>query len=176
VAIHRRVRSPFRAPEQHAPSFETQDKYPPYDIARTGEDTYRVSLAVAGFSPDDITITAQQNQLTVAGRKAQSKPDHEYLYQGISAREFERRFSLEDHVEVENASFENGLLQINLVHTRSDEAAPDPDRRARGRRKNHVGQGQNYRSRSRRFVAAQRNHWIVRGGLGAHLAQATSLP
>jgi molecular chaperone IbpA len=95
---------------------EGQDNYPPYDIVRTGEETYRISLAVAGFSPDDITITAQQNQLTVAGRKAQSRqPDHEYLYQGISAREFERRFSLEDHVEVESASFENGLLQINLV-------------------------------------------------------------
>jgi molecular chaperone IbpA len=99
----------------NTPSLEAQDNYPPYDIARSGEDTYRISLAVAGFSAADITITAQQNQLTVAGRKAQSKPDHEYLYQGISAREFERRFSLEDHVEVENASFENGLLQINLV-------------------------------------------------------------
>jgi molecular chaperone IbpA len=95
---------------------EGQDHYPPYDIVRTGEETYRISLAVAGFSPDDITITAQQNQLTVAGRKGQPRqPDHEYLYQGISAREFERRFSLEDHVEVESASFENGLLQINLV-------------------------------------------------------------
>jgi molecular chaperone IbpA len=95
---------------------EGQDNYPPYDIVRTGEDTYRISLAVAGFSPDDIAVTAQQNLLTVAGRKAQPKQsDHAYLYQGISAREFERRFSLEDHVEVESASFENGLLQINLV-------------------------------------------------------------
>ena len=95
---------------------EGQDNYPPYDIVRTGDETYRISLAVAGFSPDDITVTAQQNLLTVAGRKSQPKqPDHAYLYQGISAREFERRFSLEDHVEVESASFENGLLLINLV-------------------------------------------------------------
>ncbi|MGI8525143.1 MAG: Hsp20 family protein [Pseudolabrys sp.] len=97
---------------------EDQDNYPPYNIVQTGEDTYRISLAIAGFSPDDITITAQQNLLTVAGNKAerkQSNPDYEVLYQGISARGFERRFSLEDHIEVSGASFENGLLDINLL-------------------------------------------------------------
>jgi molecular chaperone IbpA len=91
-----------------------QDNYPPYDILRTGEDTYRVSLAVAGFAPEDIAITAQQNMLLVAGRKSENT-EHQYLYQGISARNFERQFSLEDHVEVDGASFENGLLQIDLV-------------------------------------------------------------
>jgi molecular chaperone IbpA len=97
---------------------ETQDNYPPYDIVRTGEETYRISLALAGFSPQDIAVTVQQNMLTVAGRKSEQavqKTGPEYLYQGIAAREFERQFSLEDHVEVESASFENGLLQINLV-------------------------------------------------------------
>src|SRR3954470_20097422 len=98
---------------------EGQDNYPPYDIVRTDENTYRISLALAGFSPDEITITAQQNKLTVAGSKAEpkagSKPEHEYLHQGISARTFERHFNLEDHVEVEGASFENGLLQIELA-------------------------------------------------------------
>jgi molecular chaperone IbpA len=98
---------------------ETQDNYPPYDIVRTGDDTYRISLALAGFSPDEINITAQQNKLTVQGSKAGhesgSRPDHEYLYQGISARPFERHFNLEDHVEVDGASFENGLLQIELA-------------------------------------------------------------
>jgi molecular chaperone IbpA len=97
---------------------ETQDNYPPYDIVRTGEETYCISLALAGFSPEDVSVTVQQNMLTVAGRKseqASQKSGPEYLYQGIAAREFERQFSLEDHVEVENASFENGLLQINLV-------------------------------------------------------------
>jgi molecular chaperone IbpA len=92
---------------------EGQDNYPPHDIVRLGEDRYRIALAVAGFAPDDLSITAQQNLLTVAGRKAEAA--HEYLYHGISARPFELRFSLEDHVEVENASFDNGLLQINLV-------------------------------------------------------------
>ncbi|MBO0759466.1 MAG: Hsp20 family protein [Bradyrhizobiaceae bacterium] len=88
--------------------------YPPYDILRTGDDTYRIQVALAGFSPDDVTITAQQNLLTVAGRKEES-PEHQYLYQGISARAFQRQFNLEDHVEVEGASYQNGLLQIDLV-------------------------------------------------------------
>ena len=93
---------------------ENQDNYPPCDIARVGEESYRISLAVAGFSPKDITITAQQNLLTVAGRRPEGR-DQELIYQGISARPFERRFSLADHVEVEQAAFENGLLQIDLV-------------------------------------------------------------
>jgi len=92
---------------------DNQDSYPPYDIVRTGEESFRISLAVAGFSPDDIAITAQQNLLTVAGRKPETK-DQEFIYQGISARAFERRFSLADYVEVDRASFENGLLRIDL--------------------------------------------------------------
>ena len=69
---------------------DNQDGYPPYDIVRTGEDTYRIVLAIAGFSPDDLTITAQQNLLAVSGRKAEN-PDHEYLHHGVSTRAFERR-------------------------------------------------------------------------------------
>ena len=88
--------------------------YPPYNIERSGEDAYRVVLALAGFTPDEITITAQQNLLTVSGQKP--KPaDKDYLHKGISERPFELRVSLEDHIEVEAASFENGLLQIDLV-------------------------------------------------------------
>ena len=90
------------------------DNYPPYDIARTGEDHYRIALAVAGFSPEEITITVQQNMLTVEGRKAQ-KGGREYLYQGISERPFRHVFNLADHVEVKAASFENGLLKIELA-------------------------------------------------------------
>jgi molecular chaperone IbpA len=93
---------------------QEHDNYPPYDILRTGEDTYRIQLAIAGFAPDDITITAQQNLLVVAGRKAEAE-GVQYLYQGISARAFQRQFSLEDHVEVAGATFVNGLLQIDLV-------------------------------------------------------------
>lgn len=91
-----------------------EDNYPPYDIERTGEDHYRISLAVAGFTPDDITITAEQSTLTVEGRKVE-KGEHEYLYQGISARPFRRVFNLADYVQVKGASFESGLLKIELV-------------------------------------------------------------
>jgi molecular chaperone IbpA len=91
-----------------------EDNYPPYNIERAGEDEYRISLALAGFTPEEITVTAEQSVLTVEGRKAE-KGDHQYLYQGISARPFRRQFNLADHVEVKGASFENGLLRINLV-------------------------------------------------------------
>jgi molecular chaperone IbpA len=93
---------------------ENQEGYPPYDIVRTGEESFRISVALAGFTPDDIAITAQQNLLTLAGRRTDNQ-EHEYVYKGISARPFERRFSLADHVEVERATFEDGLLQIDLV-------------------------------------------------------------
>jgi molecular chaperone IbpA len=91
-----------------------EDNYPPYDIERAGEDRYQISLAVAGFTPDDITITAQESMLMVEGRKVE-KGEHEYLYQGISARPFRRVFNLADYVQVKSASFENGLLKIDLV-------------------------------------------------------------
>jgi molecular chaperone IbpA len=90
------------------------DNYPPYNIERTGEDSYRISLALAGFKPEEITVTAEQNMLTVEGRKP-DKGDHEHLYQGIASRPFRRQFNLADYVEVKGASFENGLLQIDLV-------------------------------------------------------------
>ena len=94
--------------------FAGEDNYPPYNIERTGEDVYRISLALAGFMPEEITITAEQNVLTVEGRKAE-KGDRQYLYQGISARPFRRVFNLADYVQVKGASFENGLLKIDLV-------------------------------------------------------------
>jgi molecular chaperone IbpA len=92
----------------------TGDSYPPYNIERTGENEYQIALALAGFTPDDVTITAEQNVLTVEGRKA-SKGEHEYLYQGISARPFRRVFNLADYVQVKAASFDDGLLKIDLV-------------------------------------------------------------
>ncbi len=91
-----------------------EDNYPPYNIERLGEDRYQISLAVAGFAPEDITVTAEQNVVTVEGKKA-DKSEREYLYQGISARPFKRQFNLADHVQVKSASFENGLLKIELV-------------------------------------------------------------
>src|SRR5436190_9902220 len=91
-----------------------EDNYPPYNIERTGEDQYQISLALAGFTPEEITITAEQNVLTVEGRKAE-KGDHQYLYQGISARPFRRAFNLAEYVQVKGASFDQGLLRIKLA-------------------------------------------------------------
>ena len=91
-----------------------EDNYPPYNIERTGEDHYQISLALAGFTPEQVSITAEQNVLTVEGRKPE-KSEHQYLYQGISARPFRRVFNLADFVEVKGASFEGGLLKIDLI-------------------------------------------------------------
>jgi molecular chaperone IbpA len=93
---------------------ESQGDYPPYDIARTGEETYRISLALAGWRAEQLTLTSQQNILRISGQ-AREPDRQEYLHQGISPRSFELQFSLEDHVEVQEAVFENGLLQIELM-------------------------------------------------------------
>ncbi|MCP3395222.1 Hsp20 family protein [Bradyrhizobium sp. CCGB12] len=92
----------------------TEDNYPPYNIERSGEDHYRITLAVAGFSADDIAVTAEQNALTIEGRKP-GKAAGEFLYQGIAARPFRRVFNLADYVQVKQASFQDGLLIIELV-------------------------------------------------------------
>ena len=93
---------------------DAQDSYPPYDIVRTGEDTYRISLAVAGFKPEQVNVTMHQNTLTISGQVNQKQDQAEYVYRGIAARPFARRFSLADFVEVKQASIEDGLLQIEL--------------------------------------------------------------
>ncbi len=99
-----------QAAAQHA----GEDNYPPYNIERLGEDSYQISLAVAGFSPDEISITAEQNVVTIEGNKPE-KAEREFLYRGISTRHFKRQFNLADYVQVKNASFDNGLLKIELV-------------------------------------------------------------
>ncbi len=91
------------------------DKYPPFNIERRGNDAYRITLAVAGFKPEDIDITAHQNLLVIEGRKGEETADGEFLHVGIAQRGFERRFELADYVRVENADLENGLLIIDLV-------------------------------------------------------------
>lgn len=89
--------------------------YPPYNIERLGENQYRITMAVAGFAPEDINIEVKDNTLTVTGKKS-DKPDAkgEFLHQGIAARSFERRFQLADYVEVTGADMENGLLHVSL--------------------------------------------------------------
>jgi molecular chaperone IbpA len=92
----------------------SEEHYPLYNIERLGEDRYQISLALAGFSPDEIAVMAEQNVLTIEGRKA-DKEQREYIYQGISARQFKRQFNLADYVQVKRAEFDNGLLRIELV-------------------------------------------------------------
>lgn len=90
------------------------ENYPPFDIEQQGEDQYRITLAVAGFRPDEIEIVAQNNQLTVKGNRAEEDDTGRYLHRGIATRAFERRFQLADFVVVQDASFDSGLLRISL--------------------------------------------------------------
>jgi molecular chaperone IbpA len=90
------------------------DSHPPYDIVRTGNDAYQITLDLAGFAPDEVTVTAERNTLTVEGRKA-ATDDRDYLYQGIPIRPFRRVFNLAEFIEVKGATFEGALLKIDLV-------------------------------------------------------------
>lgn len=93
---------------------EGPDSYPPFDILKDGEDSYRITLAVAGFRPEDIEVVAQQNLLTVIGKHSEDENAGAYLHRGIAARPFERRFQLADFIEAGNARFEHGLLTVEL--------------------------------------------------------------
>ena len=95
--------------------FEPEDNYPPFNINRTGENAYRISLAVAGFKPEQLTITVDQDTLIVAGRMDKADVSGDFLHRGIAARPFERRFNLAEYVEVKGAKLTDGLLQIELV-------------------------------------------------------------
>lgn len=88
--------------------------YPPYNIEKTGEESYVLTMAVAGFGPNDIEVTAHDNTLTVAGKAPQPQENARVLYRGIAGRAFERRFVLADHIVVEGAQLENGLLHVAL--------------------------------------------------------------
>ena len=90
------------------------NSYPPYNIQRTGDDAYRISMAVAGFDQSELNVETKENTLTINGVKNKDD-DKNYLYQGIAERNFERRFQLADHVKVTNAKLENGLLHVDLV-------------------------------------------------------------
>src|SRR5262249_14806332 len=97
---------------------EAAPGYPPYNIERTGENDYRISVAVAGFAENELSIESKENTLTIKGEKQTTKEenkDGEVLYQGIAARAFERVFQLADHVQVKGANLENGLLHVELV-------------------------------------------------------------
>jgi len=89
--------------------------YPPYNIEKTGEDAYRITMAVAGFGEDEISIVTQENTLNVSGKAKGADETSEFLYRGIAGRAFERRFQLADHIKVVGAQLVNGLLHVDLV-------------------------------------------------------------
>jgi len=92
-----------------------ENGYPPYNIEKTGDDTYRITMAVAGFAPDELSVVAHENTLTVSGKqKEQQGGNGQYLYRGIAGRVFERRFNLADYVKVDGAQLVNGLLHVEL--------------------------------------------------------------
>ncbi len=98
--------------------------YPPYNIEKTGEDAYRLTMAVAGFSPDEIDVTVHENSLLVTGKAKKDDANGRYLHRGIARRTFERRFSLADHIKVVGASLVNGMLHVDLAREVPDAAKP----------------------------------------------------
>lgn len=100
--------------------------YPPYNIERTGENDYRITMAVAGFAEDELFIESRENTLLVKGEKTENEGDTqvEYLHRGIAGRAFERRFQLADHVEVRGASLKNGLLHVELERVIPEQMKP----------------------------------------------------
>jgi molecular chaperone IbpA len=92
----------------------SQSTYPPYNIEKTDQNSYRISIAVAGFSADDLSVEVKENALVVSGRKAEAEDGRTYLHRGIATRAFERRFHLADHVRVTGASHVDGMLHLDL--------------------------------------------------------------
>jgi len=128
--------------------FEAAPNYPPYNIERTGENAYRVTLAVAGFSRGDLSIETRENALTIRGAQdpKEAGPARDFLHQGIAARAFERRFQLADHVVVTGATLENGLLHVDLVREIPEAQKP---------RKIEIGAPQTEKSVEARIVEAK---------------------
>ncbi|AZO09574.1 Hsp20 family protein [Mesorhizobium sp. M3A.F.Ca.ET.174.01.1.1] len=112
----------FSMLENASPS-QNADNWPPYDIAKLGEDAYRIVLAVAGFSEDELTITHQPNVLVIEGAKTETREVH-YLHHGLALRSFARHFELADHVTIVGATLENGLLTIDLRKEIPEEMKP----------------------------------------------------
>jgi molecular chaperone IbpA len=105
---------------------DTTPTYPPYNIESTGDDSYRLTMAVAGFSREEIDVTVEKNSLVISGKaqKEDEAAQGRYLHRGIARRAFERRFSLADHIKVNGASMDNGLLHVDLVREVPEEAKP----------------------------------------------------
>jgi molecular chaperone IbpA len=122
VSVQHRLRPGLR-PSGKCQRARSISDWPPYDIVKTGDDTYRISVAVAGFAQDDLDITFQSNLLTVTAKKQEVSTDG-YLYRGIAGRPFQHRFELADHVRVNGADLKNGLLSVDLVREVPEEMKP----------------------------------------------------
>lgn len=127
LSFHRRLRPPLQPARPD--ELGRQPRLSPYNIERTGENAYRITVAVSGFAKDELSIVAKENTLTIKGDKvANENSKSDVLYRGIAARAFERAFQLADFVQVKDASLENGLLHVDLVRE-----IPKPRSRARSR-------------------------------------------
>jgi molecular chaperone IbpA len=113
----------FQMLDQSA-GFDSEGGFPPYNIERTADNEYRITMAVAGFKPDELKIEVKETTLTVSGEKQPEGEDKTYLHRGIAARSFERRYQLADYVDVKGAGFENGLLNIDLVRNLPERMKP----------------------------------------------------
>lgn len=101
-----------------------QPTYPPYNIEKTAEDAYRISIAVAGFTPDDLTVEVRDGALHVTARKSADETERNFLHRGIATRAFDRRFALADHVRVMGATHEHGMLHVDLVRETPEALKP----------------------------------------------------
>lgn len=109
---------------ESAPRAEGGGGFPPFDLVKDGENSYRINLAVAGFTPEQIEVVANPNQLTVSGKPAEAEPQGEYLHRGIAGRSFVRSFPLADYIEVDSAELRDGVLSIALKRVVPDEMKP----------------------------------------------------
>ena len=137
---------------------QTQENYPPFDLIRKGENDYCIQLAVAGFKPDEIDITAQQNVLLVSGRKSDETDEkgENFIYRGIANRSFERRFALADHIQVKGADLKDGLLSIELVREIPEAMKPRKINISGGSERSAIGGGDT--PASKQTVDAEAEH------------------
>jgi molecular chaperone IbpA len=141
---------------ENASRGEQSDNYPPYDIEKLSDDRYRITLAVAGFGPNDIDITARQNMLVITGRKSENRnKDGNYLHMGIATRAFERRFELADFVRVDAADMKDGLLSVELLREIPDAMKPRKVEIRTGEARTIEGESRSERSDEREEAAAE---------------------
>ena len=134
---------------ENSSASQAQENYPPFDLIKLGDNDYRIELAVAGFKPDEIDITAQQNVLIVSGKKSEESNDRgsDYIYRGIATRSFERRFALADHIQVRGADLKDGLLAIELVREIPEAMKPRKINIGGSQERSAIGSGEQPASR-----------------------------